>query len=463
MNKVKGHIPAEESWRNVYFLGIGGIGMSALARMLKAQGVNVSGYDRTESKLTQELISQGIPVHYEENTGLIPSDLDLAVYTPAIPENNKEFVHLSASDIPLMKRAELLGFLTRDKRLIAVAGTHGKTSISCWIAHILNQGSNKCNALLGGISKNLGSNLVFEPETDLFVTEADEYDRSFLQLEPWIAVITSTDADHLDIYGDHQHLKNSFRSFTSKIKPNGKLLIKKGIELFTEVNESVSVYSYSLSEKADFHAININVKSGINKFDLVTPFREVKGLQSGIPGIINLENAVAASAVAILTNADEETVKSGLSSFKGVKRRFDIRIERDNFIYIDDYAHHPNEIKACIDSVRKLYPEKKITGVFQPHLYTRTRDFASEFAQSLKALDIIILLDIYPARELPIEGVSSENLLKMIDHQHKYLCAREDLISFLKVIKPEILLTLGAGDIDRLVEPIETTFKAIHS
>ncbi len=462
MNYGPEHMTAWNSWTRAYFLGIGGIGMSALARMLKRWGIDVSGYDRTQSQLTSELISEGIPVHFDDNIELIPFIPDIVVYTPAIPKDNKEFIYLAGSSIPMVKRAELLGIITKDKRLITIGGTHGKTSVSCWIAHILNQSPDQCNAILGGISKNLQSNLVFAPATDLFVTEADEFDHSFLQLQPWIALITSVDADHLDIYGDHENLKKSFTAFTSRIRPGGKLIIKKGIDLVPDINNMVGIYTYSIKEKADFQAINISLRERVYHFDLITPFGRIKDIRTGIPGLMNLENAVAAAATAILAGAGKQNIIRGISSFLGVRRRFDHRIVHKDFIYIDDYAHHPEEINACIDSVRKLYTGRKITGVFQPHLYTRTRDFAREFAVSLQALDKVVLLDIYPARELPIEGVSSEMLFEMIDHPMKFLCTREKLIDLLIQLQPEILLTLGAGDIDRLVAPIETTFKVIH-
>jgi UDP-N-acetylmuramate--alanine ligase len=455
------HIAPVKSWKRVYLLGIGGIGMSALARLLKSQGLDVSGYDRTPSKLTRELQNEGIEVHFDENIAKIPENLNLAVYTPAIPRDNKLFAELQNSPVHLIKRAELLGLLTKNKRLIAVAGTHGKTSVSCLIANIMNQAPDKSNAILGGISRDFDSNLVLAPGTDLYITEADEFDRSFLQLNPWIAVITSTDADHLDIYGDHKNLMDAFTGFTSNIRTGGKMLLKEGVELRTAADETVARYSYSIKDAADFQAVNIKLRGKLYHFDLITPFGDITGLHLGIPGMMNLENAVAASAAAILAGVRKRSINSGLSSFKGVKRRFDQRILHDDLVYIDDYAHHPSEIKACIDSVRKIYPGKKITGVFQPHLYTRTRDFAKEFARSLQDLDRIILLEIYPARELPLEGVSSAMLLDLIEHKDKRLCADDELVEILLKIRPEVLLTLGAGDIDRLVEPIENTFKKL--
>lgn len=459
MNKNLENMMPLESWKKVYFLGIGGIGMSALARFLKAKGIAVSGYDRSASQLTEELIAEGIPVHFEEKPDQLPADMDLAVYTPAISKDNRELNRILEGSTPLIKRSELLGLITQHTRLIAVAGTHGKTSVSSLLAHIMNQAPDQSNAILGGISKNIQSNLILAPETDLFITEADEFDRSFLQLMPWIAVITSTDADHLDVYGNHGTLKKTFAEFTSKIKKGGKLLIKSGIDLKMDVDETVAKYTYSIYEPADFQAINIKLRGQKYHFDLITPFGDIEGLHLGIPGIMNLENAVAASAAAILAGVRKRSINAGLSSFQGVKRRFDHRIVHDDLVYIDDYAHHPKEIEACIDSVRKIYPGRKITGVFQPHLYTRTRDFAEAFAESLRELDRVILLEIYPARELPIEGVTSAMLLNKLNHPDKMLCTKQDLVQNLLKIKPQLLLTLGAGDIDRLVEPIEIAFK----
>jgi len=459
MQTKTGNIVKISNLKKVYFLGIGGIGMSALARLLKAEDVDVSGYDRTPSPLTEELIQEGIAVHFEDNPSLIPPDVDLAVYTPAIPHDNQELITIKASQTPLLKRAELLGIITKNKKLIAVAGTHGKTSVSCLLAHILNQPPDQSNAILGGIARNFESNLVLAEGTDLFVTEADEYDRSFLQLHPFIAVITATDADHLDIYGSHDQLHKAFTRFTSQIVKGGKLIMKQGIALKSEADPTVGIFTYSVTEKADFQAVNIRLRGQLYHFDLNTPFGEIKGLHLAIPGIMNLENAVAASAAAVLAGARKRSIVSGLSSFKGVSRRFDQRIVRNNFIYIDDYAHHPQEIEACIDSVRRLYSGRKITVVFQPHLFTRTRDFADGFARSLEKADNIVLLDIYPAREKPIVDVDSKMLLEKISHPNKKLCSKDELIDYLKKTKPDILLTLGAGDIDRLVKPIENAFK----
>jgi len=435
--------------------------MSALARLLKANGVEVSGYDRTPSPLTDELIAEGIHVHFEDDPGMVPDSLDLAVYTPAISKDNQIYNTLNAGKAPMIKRSQLLGLLTNDKKMIAVSGTHGKTTVSCILANILQQSTHKCNAILGGISLNFNSNLILAAQSNLYITEADEYDRSFLALTPWIAVVTATDADHLDIYGDHETMKEAFTQFTSRVKQGGKLIVKKGIELRIAVDDTVACFSYSMSEPADFQAINISLIDQYYHFDLITPFGEVGGLHLGVPGIMNLENAVAASAAAILAGASVSELQAGLASFKGVKRRFDHRIVRRNFVYIDDYAHHPREIEACIESVRKLYPGKTVTGVFQPHLYTRTRDLADDFAKILSTLDEVILLEIYPARELPIEGVSSAMLIEKINHSRKSLIDKSDLIKHLVKNTPEVLLTLGAGDIDRLVEPIETAFRRI--
>lgn len=453
------YIAPETTWKKVYFLGIGGIGMSALARLLKAGGVEVSGYDRTPSQLTDELIAEGIPVHFEDEPNMVPDFIDLVVYTPAIPPNNRIYKMLSAGKAPMIKRSQLLGLLVNDKKLIAVAGTHGKTTVSCILANIMQQSTYKCNAILGGISRNFNSNLILSTKPDLYITEADEYDRSFHALTPWIAVVTATDADHLDIYGDHETMKEAFTQFTARIKQGGKLIVKKGIELRIAADDTVARYTYSISEPADFQAINIRLSNQYYHFDLIMPFGVINGLHLGVSGIMNLENAVAASAAAVLAGASESDLQVGLSGFKGVKRRFDHRIVHRDFVYIDDYAHHPREIEACIESVRKLYPGRKVTGVFQPHLFTRTRDFAGEFANVLSTLDEVILLDIYPARELPIEGVTSAMLLEKIRHSSKSLLSKNELINYLLKNPPEVLLTLGAGDIDRLVEPIEAAFR----
>jgi len=442
----------------VYFLGIGGIGMSALARYLHKAGIRVYGYDKTYTTLTGELEAEGINIHYEDRPDLIPAETDLVVYTPAVPAGFGEFRFLADKGYKMIKRSELLGDITAAKTTLAVAGTHGKTTVTTMLSHILFSGKDGCTSFLGGIAKNYNSNLLLKPECRFMVAEADEFDRSFLRLFPWLAVITSTDADHLDIYGDHQHLKDSFAGFTANIAENGILLIKKNVEIPLKTKSGVKTYTYSVSEPADFAAIHLRLEDGIYHFDLKTPAETVTGLKPGLPGLFNVENSIAAASAAWLSGSSADEIRYGINSFQGVKRRFDHRINRPGFLYIDDYAHHPEELKACISSVRALYPHRHITGIFQPHLFTRTRDFAAGFAESLSLLDRVILLDIYPARELPIEGVTSAMLLGNIRVTDKRLCSIEEIPGILKEISPDILLTLGAGDIDQLVPQIELIF-----
>lgn len=448
-----------ETWKKVYFLGAGGIGMSALARYLLGLNIEVSGYDRTPTKLTDELISEGIDIHFDEDVEKIPQDINLVVFTPAIPENNKEFISLKNSAVPMIKRAELLGLITRDKKLMVASGTHGKTSVSSMLAHVMHKSSMRCNAILGGIAKNISSNLILEPDSDFFVTEADEFDRSFLQLNPDIAIITSVDADHLDVYQNYGQLREAFTQFTGRIKPNGKLIIRKDVGLNLQLKPGVEKFSYSIREDADFQACNIKTDQTGSTFSLRTPFFEMENVRLGIPGLMNVENAVAATAAALLAGAEATAIAAGLSSFTGVRRRFDYRIITDKLVFIDDYAHHPQELDACIGSVKNLYPGRKICGIFQPHLFSRTRDFADEFARSLEALDQVILLPIYPAREVAIAGVNSQMLFQKINHPDKHLCTSEALIPFLRNQNLDVVLTLGAGDIDKLVEPIENLLK----
>lgn len=444
--------------KSVYFLGIGGIGMSALARYLQKAGIRVHGYDKTSTPLTAELEAEGMDIHYDDKPDLIPSDTGLVVYTPAIPADLGEFRLIVEKGYKMVKRSELLGEITADKITLAVAGTHGKTTVTTMLSHILFAGKKGCTSFLGGIAKNYDSNLLLKPDSPFMVAEADEFDRSFLRLFPWLAVITSADADHLDIYGDHRHLLDSFADFTSNIQENGFLLIKKGLEIPTKTKESVRVFTYSVSEEADFRAVDLELIDGTYHFDLKTPGETVTGLKPGLPGLFNVENSIAAASAAWLNGSSSEEIRAGINTFQGVKRRFDIRINRPGFLYIDDYAHHPEELKACISSVMALYPNRHITCIFQPHLYTRTRDFADGFAESLSMPDRVILLDIYPARELPIEDVSSSMLLDKIKVADKQLCSKDEVLQLLSEISPDILLTLGAGDIDQLVPEIEKIF-----
>ncbi|MDP4289468.1 MAG: UDP-N-acetylmuramate--L-alanine ligase [Bacteroidota bacterium] len=444
-----------EQVKEVYFLGIGGIGMSALARFFKSRGCSVFGYDRTSTPLTVELEAEGMKIHYEEDVDLIPDGVDLVVYTPAIPKKHAEYQFFLENGYPILKRAQVLGLISAEFKTIGIAGTHGKTTISTLTAHLLNQSPKGVNAFLGGISKNFQSNLLLAPESNWIVVEADEFDRSFLHLFPQIAVITAVDADHLDIYKNIPALKESFTQYTGQIKPGGQLIIKKGISLNVYQRPGLKVYTYSIDQKADFGIQNLRIKGAHYIFDLILCDTVIRDVELGLPGLYNVENAIAASAAAWLAGATREEIRKGLLSFSGVNRRFDIRINRNDLVYIDDYAHHPEEIKACINSVKHLYPDKKITGVFQPHLYTRTRDFADDFARSLELLDDIILLEIYPARELPIEGVNSQMLLNKINKSSKRICQKDELIKVLQTLKPELLLTMGAGDIDQFVKPIE--------
>ena len=444
----------------IYFLGIGGIGMSALARFFQSKKKNVFGYDKTPSQLTDELMTEGMNIHFEENIQLVPENVDVVVYTPAVPANNKEYQWFIENKIPMMKRSEILGILSDSFKTIAIAGTHGKTTTSTLTAHLLKQSSLDCTAFLGGIAKNYQTNLLLSDKSNLLVAEADEFDRSFLHLHPHSAVITSADADHLDIYKDKNQLQLAFVQFASQVKPKGNLIIKKGVNLNLNPDNQSTLYSYSLESGADFFPENIQIQNGLYTFDFVTPDNIMKNMKLCLPGLFNVENAIAALAVAYLNGANEQELRTGLGSFLGVKRRFDFRINNPRMVYIDDYAHHPAELKACITSARHLFPGKRISGIFQPHLYSRTRDFADEFALSLDLLDEIILLPIYPARELPIKGIDSEMLLQKIKNPNKTLLSKDQLVDeLIKNKKLEVLLTLGAGDIDRLVPMIEEALK----
>lgn len=447
------------SIKSVYLLGIGGIGMSALARFFHGAGAAVSGYDKTPTPLTDDLIGEGMEIHFEEDPGLVPENPDLVIYTPAIPADHAELLFIRNKGYQLKKRAEVLGMITYGTRTVAVAGTHGKTTTSTLIAHILKVAGIPFTAFLGGISKNYGTNyLAQDAAPDFYVVEADEYDRSFLQLSPYAAVITSADADHLDIYRTLSALHQSFEAFTARIETGGRLVLKRDVSIRPQLQHDVTLVSYSTGGPSDYFARNIRKGEGRFQFDLVYGDQNVNDIRPGLPGTFNLENAIAASAVAHFLGVNGEVLRKALESYTGVRRRFDVQIRRDDFVYIDDYAHHPEELNACISAVKEICPGKKVTGVFQPHLYTRTRDLASAFARSLELLDEVILLDIYPAREKPIEGVTSSLILDQIVHSGKRLCSRGELPALLARIKPEVLLTLGAGDIDQLVEPIRLQF-----
>lgn len=448
----------------VYFIGAGGIGMSALVRYFLSKGKIVAGYDRTPSELTEKLIEEGAAIHYEENIDLIPEDCKkqettLVIYTPAIPSTHKELVFFRKQNFEIQKRAQVLGMLTRTEKGLCVAGTHGKTTTSTMTAHLLHQSHIGCNAFLGGISKNYHTNLLLSEESEFVVIEADEFDRSFHWLTPYATVITATDSDHLDIYGTHEAYLESFRKYTSLIQPGGYLIIRKGLELQPDLQDGVTCYTYSEKE-GDFHAENIRIANGEIMFDYVSPLGNIENIQLGVPVYINIENGIAAMALAQIAGASSEEIRLAMASFKGVDRRFDFKLKSDKFVFLSDYAHHPAEIKQSISSVRTIYPDKKITVVFQPHLYTRTRDFYTEFAESLSLADEIILLDIYPARETPIEGVSSKLIFDCIKPGiSKIMCNKDNLIDILGQKNIEVLITLGAGDIENYVPRILETFK----
>ncbi|MGQ1910933.1 UDP-N-acetylmuramate--L-alanine ligase [Marinifilum sp. RC60d5] len=445
-----------KDFKNIYFIGIGGIGMSAIARYFNSIEKNVFGYDRTSTMLTTELMNEGIRITFEEDLNSIPvgfrnKENTLVVYTPAISMNHEQLSYFRKNGFHIMKRSQVLGLLSDNLNGIGIAGTHGKTTVSTITAHIFKSSKLGCSAFLGGISQNYNSNLLLSKNSPWVILEADEFDRSFLQLHPQIALVTSMDADHLDIYGDKFELEKSFREFVNQIKENGILVHKRGLNLQAK---GVKTYSYALEEKADFYAENLKLVEGFYEFDLVYPQGIIKSLRFSYPGKINVENSIAACSVALLCGVSENEIRKALAEFKGVRRRFDYQIKEENIIFIDDYAHHPKELRESISSVRAIYPLKKITGIFQPHLYTRTRDFANEFADSLNLLDEVILLDIYPARELPLEGIDSSIILKNITVPAQ-LCTKQKLLDLIQESELEVVLTLGAGDIDKLVEPIK--------
>ncbi len=444
---------------SVYFLGIGGIGMSALARYFRSLGKKVSGYDRTATALTTALQLEGITISFNKDINLIPIGVDFVIYTPAVKQDHPAYEYFRNAGIPLFKRAEILGQISESYKTIAIAGTHGKTTTTTLTAHLLTQSKVKCQAFLGGISRNYASNLILDASSEYLVAEADEFDRSFLQLHPHIAVITSVDADHLDIYGDHRSLLESFSSFAGKIVEGGYLIIKNGLDLPLELKSGVKILNYSAGSVCDYYPAGIRLNNGLYTFDLHHPQGIITDLTLGIPGYYNIENAVAASACALLSGISENELSHAMHTFKGVERRFDIRINESGLVYIDDYGHHPEELRACISSARLMFPGRKITGIFQPHLYTRTRDFADDFALQLSKLDEVILLPIYPARELPISGITSEMLLEKITAPDKKLIEKSGLPMLLDPLELEVLITMGAGDIDTLVLPIENYLK----
>jgi len=452
----------------VYFLGIGGIGMSAIARYFKSLGCNVVGYDKTKTILTEKLEAEGVIIHYSEDINQIPTAVKnkeegtLVIYTPAIPKGNKELIYFQEQGIKLYKRSEVLGLISENYFTIAVAGTHGKTTTSSIVAHILNECGVNCIAFLGGISLNFNSNLLLSENPTTLVVEADEFDRSFLTLSPDIALVTSIDADHLDIYGDKDAMKNAYSEFVGKIKEGGELISKQECIEALDIRKDIKVSSYSGSEDAMTAAKNVEIREGNYYVDIEFPSSEglgvgsVKDVKIGLPGIHNVENAIGAFAIADKLELNHEQVKAALGSYKGVYRRFETHVKSTDLVYIDDYAHHPSELEVCIKSARELYPNKKITGIFQPHLFTRTRDFIDEFAESLSLLDELILLDIYPARELPLEGIDSELIKSKVTIANKSVVAKADLMNAISEKNIEVLLTMGAGDIDVFVQPIKT-------
>lgn len=443
----------------VYFIGIGGIGMSAIARYFLNSGVFVGGYDKTPSALTETLEKEGAVIHYEDNISLIPKeclhkDDCLVVYTPAIPGTHSELNYFKDNGYDMQKRAQVLGTLTRSLKGLCAAGTHGKTTTSSIAAHILHQSHIGCNAFLGGITKNYGTNYILSKDSPYVVIEADEFDRSFHWLTPWATVITSTDADHLDIYGTEEAYLESFRKYTSLIIPGGCLIMHTGLKLQPAPQDGVRTYTYS-REEGDFHAKNINIGNGRITFDLVSPIEDIPNIELGVPVAINIDNGIAAIALAQIAGATAEEIRNAMFSFGGVDRRFDFHVRREDMVYISDYAHHPEEIRQSILSIKQLYNDRRIKAIFQPHLYSRTQDFYKEFADALSLLDDVVLLDIYPAREEPIPGVTSkliyDNLRPGI---RKTMCRKQDILDCVREKDFDVLVTLGAGDIENYAKEI---------
>lgn len=444
--------------QSVYFVGAGGIGMSAIARYFISRGMVVGGYDKTPSDLTRQLEKEGMLIHYEENVNLIPQacrqkESCLVIYTPAIPAEHKELQYFRKEGFEIQKRAQVLGTLTKEHKGLCVAGTHGKTTTSTMCAHIMHQSHLDCNAFLGGISKNYGTNYILS-ESDYVVIEADEFDRSFHWLRPWMSVITATDPDHLDIYGTKEAYLESFRHYTELIQPGGALIVHRGLEMQESLQEGVRRYDYALNE-GDFHAENIKIDNGEITFDFVSPIESVRNIELGQPVPINIENAIGAMAMAQLAGCTAEELRYGMKTYGGVDRRFDFKIKNDKRVFLSDYAHHPKEIYHSARSIRELYRDRKITAIFQPHLYTRTRDFYKEFADALSQLDEVILTEIYPAREQPIEGITSQliydNLRPGVE---KLLIRKDDVLDYVKSRDFDVLIVLGAGDLDNYVPQI---------
>ncbi len=452
---------------NVYFVGVGGIGMSALARYFNQLNKNVAGYDRSTTDLTKHLQREGVFVTDFAEADAVPfpyrdRETTLVVYTPAISDHNPILNYFKENGFECLKRAEVLGLLSKEMKTIAVAGTHGKTTVSSMIAYLLKDAGIKINAFLGGISRDFGTNLILEKGAEIMVTEADEYDRSFLQLNPDHLVVTSIDADHLDIYEDAEDLKQTYNQLLLQISKGGHLLTKPAVVQELIVPSSLSCKTYSLTQEGSIKAENIRVEDGAFVFDYVADTERIENVSCGLPGIHNVENAISAMSIAKQLGVNKEQLKKSIGEFHGVKRRFDIHLKTENIVYIDDYAHHPEEVKVLLASVRELYPEKKITSIFQPHLYSRTRDFGDEFAEVLASSDDAILLEIYPAREEPIEGIDSLWLAKKMKKENVAICTKHQLINVLKSKEVEVLLTIGAGDIDTMIEPIINFYEAIE-
>ena len=450
------------NWKYIYFVGIGGIGMSALARWFKANGFQVAGYDKTSTVLVKTLAEEGIEVNFEDEVSAIPEeftkdpDHTLIIYTPAVPVQHKQMLFFRDHNFLILKRSQVLGMLTKNLRTVGVAGTHGKTTTSSLVAHILCHAEVNSTAFLGGITQNYGTNLILNKPTEnleevICVVEADEFDRSFLTLFPEIGIVTSTDADHLDIYGKHEAVLDSFKEYVGQIDDDGALFMRSGLDLASSTK--AKVFTYALSE-GDYHAENIRIVNARFVFDIIFPEGRIEDVAMVIPGYHNIENAIAASAVALYLGVSTQKIKEALESYRGVKRRFEYQVESESKVFIDDYAHHPTEIEAFLSSVRALYPGKHVTAIFQPHLFSRTRDFADGFAESLSLADRLLLLEIYPAREQPMEGVNSAMLLDKVSISDKRIVSKEELLELLLHLNTQVVVTIGAGDIDTLVSPI---------
>lgn len=452
-----------DTLKNIHFIGIGGIGMSAVARFFNQSGSNITGYDKTETTLTKKLESEGMEIHFEDDLTLIPEDLDLVVYTPAVPGHHKQLSYLKKSELPVLKRSEVLGIISRAKKCVAVAGTHGKTTTSSMTAHLLKHAGLDISCFLGGIANNFGSNYCYG-ESEWTVIEADEFDRSFHTLSPEIAILISMDPDHLDIYGAKDKMQESFETFLLKVNAGGKVIMQEDLlsafsESFLEVlaKRKIQVLKYG-TEKADFEIDRLRFEGGVQRFDFISKEDRIEDVEIKMPGAHNASNMAAAMSVAKLLKISNDDIKAGVKTFSGIKRRFDIYHAKD-LIYIDDYAHHPSELKAAISSARAMWPEKKIVGIFQPHLFSRTKDFMEDFATELSFLDELILMEIYPARELPIDGVNAKVLLDKVALEKKHLVQKEDLMNLLDQVDTQVLMTLGAGDIDVFVPQIRDWIK----